>query len=129
MISMEKFTLKNLREALPKYDITIDDQRARVLVNGDDISKYTIQTCFSEIKDMHDNKEIVCEFLIANGFTSYDGKHYTNYHFFVDMSSIGFRLFNCKLKFSIYYNSSNLIDYLKKELDVDSRNKIAFHDL
>ena len=128
MISMEKFTLKNLRKAFPKYNITTNDQQTKVLINGEDMPKFTIQSYFDKMKDVHDNRKMVCEFLIANDFKLYDEDHFVNYRFFVFISFTGFSLFNRKLKLNTYFNSSDLLDYLKIELDVDGRNKVAIAD-
>ena len=44
---MEKFTLKNLCEALPNYIITTNDQKTRIIINKVKYTRHEIQNNFT----------------------------------------------------------------------------------
>ena len=126
---MEKFTLKNLCEALPNYTITTNDQKTRIIINKVKYTRHEIQDNFTNIKNLHDNIDIVNAFLLANDFTNYAPNNYMHEKFFVTTLLYQYILFDCYLKINYQFTSDELLSYLRKKLDIDSSNKIAFDDL
>ena len=126
---MEKFTLKNLCEALPKYTITTNDQRTRIIINKKEYTRHEIQDNFADIKNLHDNIDIVNAFLLTNDFTNYGPVYYMHEKFTITTLLYQYILFDCYLKINYYFTTDELLSYLRKKLNVDSKNKIVFDDV